>query len=403
VSEVDIDGGPRGERAPEITALEDGGYAVVWDRNQDYDDILVRSFDADGTPRTAALSLDAGGNNASPVIETLPSGEFLVVWIAGSGTQIVGQRFDAATGTTLGGTLALASVAAGEAAATVDLAVLAGGDFVVSWSESGADGAGSGLLARLFAADGTPLGAAFAVNGSTAGDQLAPSLTALPDGGFVASWVSDDGVENSAVFARAFDAAGQPLGDEFLVSAGLGGDQTNPEVTVLVDGRLAFSWSAPDGSGDGIYTRIVSLGTELHDNLQGDGQDDLLRGLGGADILVGAGGDDTLVGGAGADTLDGGGGSDLFVYQDLLDAGDLIQGFDATGADRLDLDALLDSLGVADVDRASRVQVQQAGTDQDAVIALDSDGDAIFETTLASVTTVAGTLDHNDLNLGTLV
>jgi Ca2+-binding RTX toxin-like protein len=137
--------------------------------------------------------------------------------------------------------------------------------------------------------------------------------------------------------------------------------------------------------------------------LDGRNGNDVLIGAGGADSLIGDAGNDTLAGGAGSDTLDGGAGADLFVYDDLLDAGDLIQGFDATGIDAIDLDGLLDGLGIADVDRASRVQVQQAGTDQDAVISVDSNGDASFDTVVATVTNVTGDLDQNDLNLGTLV
>ncbi|HIP79833.1 MAG TPA: type I secretion C-terminal target domain-containing protein, partial [Kiloniellaceae bacterium] len=77
--------------------------------------------------------------------------------------------------------------------------------------------------------------------------------------------------------------------------------------------------------------------------------------------------------------------------------------FDATGADSIDLDALLDSFAIADVDRSTRVEVQQAGTGQDAVIALDTNGDGVFNGVVATVINVTGDLDQNDLNLGTLV
>jgi len=411
VSEVNIDGGPRGEREPEITALEDGGYAVAWDRTDDQgnDDILVRTFDADGTPRTTALSLDVGATNKAPAILTLPGGEFLVAWVADGGTEIAGQRFDATTGQPLpGGPLTLATLALGEPAGTVDLAFLEGGRILAVWSQSNGDGDGFGLKMRTFNPDGTPATGIFGVNEATAGDQLTPSVTDLPGtGNFLVTWVTDDGVSDSGIYARAFTNNGIPVGEEFLVSAGVSGAQTNPEVVVLEDGRLAFSWSGPDDTGDGIYTRLMSLGTDLHDNLQGDGQDDYLLGFAGADVLVGNGGDDTLSGGAGADTLIGGAGNDLFVFSgesgSLFQSGDLIDGFDATGADSIDLDALLDSFAIADVDRSTRVEVQQAGTGQDAVIALDTNGDGVFNGVVATVINVTGDLDQNDLNLGTLV
>jgi hypothetical protein len=71
-----------------------------------------------------------------------------------------------------------------------------------------------------------------------------------------------------------------------------------------------------------------------------------VRGTSGRDALQGSAGDDLLIGGAGADLLTGGGGADIFVYQSLADAGDTITDF-APGIDRLDLRALLASIGVA--------------------------------------------------------
>ncbi len=150
-------------------------------------------------------------------------------------------------------------------------------------------------------------------------------------------------------------------------------------------------------------------GEDADDTMDGGGGDDTvigglgdddLAGDGGDDILYGGEGDDTLYGDAGSDTLFGGAGNDTFAYESLPDAGDLIDGFDAEGADSIDLDALFDTLGVDAAERGARVQVLQDGTDADATILIDSDPTTLgFEVTLATVVNVSGDLTVDDLIL----
>ncbi|WP_420349549.1 right-handed parallel beta-helix repeat-containing protein [Pelagibius sp.] len=153
----------------------------------------------------------------------------------------------------------------------------------------------------------------------------------------------------------------------------------------LIDGEIADD-TIDGGAGDD--TLFGGLG---NDDLAGDEGDDILYGGDDDDILFGDAGSDTLFGGAGADT---------FAYESILDAGDLIDGFDAEGVDSIDLSVLFDSLGVLEGDRGARVQVDQAGADQDATILIDSDPASDgFEVTLATVVNVTGELTVDDLIL----
>ena len=63
------------------------------------------------------------------------------------------------------------------------------------------------------------------------------------------------------------------------------------------------------------------------------------------DTLTGTAGDDRITPGVGADLVTGGTGGDTFVYQSMRDAGDVISDF-TPYADRIDLTALLSSLGI---------------------------------------------------------
>jgi Ca2+-binding RTX toxin-like protein len=89
-----------------------------------------------------------------------------------------------------------------------------------------------------------------------------------------------------------------------------------------------------EAAGD-VYLGIEGVtGSDLGDDLGGDGAANLLDGAGGHDVLAGRGGADTLTGGGGDDTLQGGGGADR------IEGGagfDWASYADATAGIRLDL------------------------------------------------------------------
>ncbi|WP_346659195.1 MULTISPECIES: M10 family metallopeptidase C-terminal domain-containing protein [unclassified Bradyrhizobium] len=68
---------------------------------------------------------------------------------------------------------------------------LANGGFVVTWEDlSGTlgDDEATSVKAQMFAADGSKVSSEFLVNTATASDQLKPTISALPNGGFVVTW-----------------------------------------------------------------------------------------------------------------------------------------------------------------------------------------------------------------------
>lgn len=103
----------------------------------------------------------------------------------------------------------------------------------------------------------------FSVNSEQANDQSEPAVAALADGGFVIVWETaysaaeealdtDDEIFNaSAVIGQLFDAAGNPVGDEFLVNTEFSYYQADPDVTGLADGGFVVTWSSYDDDVDG--------------------------------------------------------------------------------------------------------------------------------------------------------
>lgn len=91
------------------------------------------------------------------------------------------------------------------------------------------------------------------------------------------------------------------------------------------------------------------------------------------DTLVGTAGDDRIVGGANPDVLTGGAGNDVFVYQSLRDAGDTLTDF-TPGADRIDLSALLASIGASPATAFSQGIVKLVAAGDDLLLQIDTDG-----------------------------
>lgn len=144
------------------------------------------------------------------------------------------------------------------------VAGLADGGFVASWtSSSNQDGSGLGAYGQRFDAAGNPVGGEFRINTITEGDQELPSVAALEGGGFVASWTTYSiGLTSISVHAQRYDAAGNPVGDEFQVNTETSGEPKDPSIAGLAGGGFVAAWlsSLQDGSGYGVYGQRYDAG-----------------------------------------------------------------------------------------------------------------------------------------------
>jgi hypothetical protein len=102
------------------------------------------------------------------------------------------------------------------------------------------------------------IGAEFRVNTYTNFEQEYPAISVLTDGGFIVTWSSykQDGTDEN-IWAQRYDAAGTAVGSEFRVNTTLANVQTSSAVTALDDGGFVVSWmsNGQDGSGWGIYAQ----------------------------------------------------------------------------------------------------------------------------------------------------
>ncbi|HEX6132110.1 MAG TPA: hypothetical protein VF044_10280 [Actinomycetota bacterium] len=152
------------------------------------------------------------------------------------------------------------------------IAVAPGGGFVVVWqSEEQLAVDSTEIVARRYDATGAPLGDEFVVNTYTTGNQIFPDVAMAAGGAFVVSWVSEEQAAGEpGVFAQRFDAAGAPAGSEFQVNStaieppyyaayapALTMDSTQRFLVVWESGAFDLVARAFDGTGAAVTGEVI--------------------------------------------------------------------------------------------------------------------------------------------------
>jgi serralysin len=128
----------------------------------------------------------------------------------------------------------------------VSLHTLKGGSFLAVWeddSNTGADTSSWAIRGQLFNADGTKRGGEFLINTFTSGSQSDPQVTVLSDGRFVVVW---EDASQDQIRARVFSAEGVALGNDFQVGTTLTNGSPSPSVTALSNGGFAVAYETKD-------------------------------------------------------------------------------------------------------------------------------------------------------------
>jgi len=250
-------------RGPSVTGLSDGGFVVTsisFGQDGDSNGILGQRYNADGTPAGTEFQINTYTTSfqRDPSVTGLSDGGFVVTWESNgqddSATGVYGQRYNA-DGTTVGAEFQINTYTLSFQYGP-SVTGLSGGGFVVTWESNGQDGDGGGIYAQRYNADGTTAGAEFQINTYTPGYQADPSVTALSDGGFVVTWVSEeqDG-DSGGIYAQRYNTDGTTAGAEFQINTYTASFQNDPSVTGLSDGGFVVTWQSwlQDGSFTGVY------------------------------------------------------------------------------------------------------------------------------------------------------
>ncbi|WP_095090703.1 beta strand repeat-containing protein [Mesorhizobium sophorae] len=144
------------------------------------------------------------------------------------------------------------------------ITALPDGRFVTAWASfDTGDGDGGCIRARVYDANGSAAGSDFIIESTSTAYQFAPAISALADGRFVATWYSEDTSDGdgNCIRARVYNANGSAAGNDFIVNSTATNHQVNPAITALADGRFIAAWESydtGDGSGHCIRARVYN-------------------------------------------------------------------------------------------------------------------------------------------------
>ncbi|SDL15214.1 hypothetical protein SAMN05216189_10755, partial [Pseudomonas delhiensis] len=368
---------------PMLSALDDGGYMLVWNArttdNQPWK-VMCRQYDANGVMVgteqvvTDFLWSSVATPHQKAIVATLEGGQVVMTYSKEVNAGDIYFRVYDPKSQTFGAEIR-ANQTTADLQGTPSVAELANGNFIVTWDSyntKGLDQGAGGVWGRIYAPDGSAVGNEFLINTFTPNIQRRPVAVARPEGGFVTVYASQadkaPGAGTYGIYLQFFDDAGNRVGQEMRINQLVSGDQEWPELTFLADGRLFVTWTdygVGDGSGSAIKGRIIDLESTL--GLGVTPQDAAVKS--GAEPLAADAAQGSLwmlfddgsasgllLDNAALSAVRGGAGNDFIAIKDtsfaMIDGGDGIDTLLLDGKNMaLNLDALLDRItGIEKID-----------------------------------------------------
>ncbi|MGE5609876.1 MAG: SdrD B-like domain-containing protein, partial [Bacillota bacterium] len=243
--------------SPAVAMDDAGDFVVGWaDSGFGYGDVRARSYGADGLPKGNEFLVGQAEGPISLSMDSAGDCAFAWTWSTASPTGyginfgLTARRYRA-DGSLMGPDVQFTSSRPNSGILAPQIAMNNSGAFAVTWFS------GDGwmptdyyynswdIFARVYDSAGAPVGAELAVNTFTTGNQTNPSIAMDNAGGFLIAWTSgvQDGNEDG-VYARRFDAAGDPAGEEQRVNTYTIGRQQNPAIAMDADGDAVIAWQS---------------------------------------------------------------------------------------------------------------------------------------------------------------
>ncbi len=364
------------ELTPTYVSMADGSYALVFNSGtiSNYNVYAIR-YDANGTAldsRPVALTTGTNQNNGfgfvlggyvgqptgtgtSTATTTqgmsavdIGDGKYAVLYMSSKsgsvgGTDMYMKVIDFSTGKEISGSEIKANAFTDKMQIGASMVALKGGGFIGVWASNTGSAGNYGTMdgfdvyarrfdwdvatQKLVTLDDTEV----RVNTSTDGvngvafNALSVNLSvaALEQGGYVVVWSKFTAANKSDVYAQSFDAVGNKLGGETLISTETVNLDTLPSVTALADGGYVVSWNSMTTSANYLNGRkndINSVIVNADGTIRGTGDTNSYEPtasyIDGAGILTGNDSVNTLDGRHGATVMNGGAGNDYIIISD---------------------------------------------------------------------------------------
>ncbi len=134
------------------------------------------------------------------------------------------------------------------------------GTFVIVFESEETDGSGRNVYVQRFSSDGAPNGPLSLVHTNVTGDQTNPDVAVLSQGKYFVTWTTMD-TNGLGVDAQQFGTHGERIGPEFVLNQQMTGDQQL--ASVASDGACqtmaAWQSTGQDTDGQGIFARRISM------------------------------------------------------------------------------------------------------------------------------------------------
>ncbi|WP_417375461.1 hypothetical protein [Gimesia maris] len=246
---------------PNIAVNPDGTFAVILRAS---DQILVRTFNANGSPASSVNVLDSSDDDLlSPDITPNGTGGYIATWVrenSSSQYHIVGNVLNQA-GSLTAQSIAIDHVTNAKFGPSVS--ANSSGEFVVGYYQFDSDGSGQNIYFQIFNSDATAKSNVIQANTYTPDVQEEPHVYLKENGEVIVVWTSSN-QEGSGkeVYLRHFHANGTPVNaEEIRLNDFTTGDQERISIAGTGLDRVGVVWESDnqDSSGDSVVAKFLNL------------------------------------------------------------------------------------------------------------------------------------------------
>lgn len=231
-----------------VDALSNGSFAFTW--MTENLEVQARIVGPEGNIVSDIVTANPGVQGVYPEVTALSNGRFVVVWewedaSIGQMGDVRWQMFD-----TFGnkiGEIQTANTDTEGSQGDVSIAATVDGGYVITWISWKQAGSLGSVQAQKYDANGNPVGTEVSITSPSAHELHQQKATALPDGGYVVTWEGAlEGGGNGAFF-QIIGRNGEKIGSAIRVGTEAN-NQQEPTISTMSNGDMLVSWiSSPSG------------------------------------------------------------------------------------------------------------------------------------------------------------
>jgi hypothetical protein len=262
------------QNAPSVDMADNGDFVISWvSKGQDKPTestktgVYAQRFLANGSKigNEFLVNTYTTESQADPTVGIFPDGSFVIAWESKGqvdNNDIYFQLYDKDGAAVGSETLANTRITAKSQANPKLVINQATPGFVLTWddmSTTGGDPSFTGVVAKIYNANGDSLSSDFVVNTTVENLQNHQSVAMAPDGeSFIVTWGSlfqdVPGTSPYGAYAQIFTAEGKKVGPEFLVSTWVYGNQDEPSPVFLSDNEFVVVWETRSQASQNQYS-----------------------------------------------------------------------------------------------------------------------------------------------------